>query len=325
MTVEVGLIGYGMAGRIFHAPLIESVPGFHLRTIAGRDCDPVFRDPDTDLVVVATPNDSHFDLGRRALLAGKHVVIDKPFTVTSDEAAKLIELAHERERLLTVFHNRRWDGDFRTVRDLIERNALGRLVSFEARFDRFRDQPRPGAWREGSGPGSGILYDLGSHLIDQALVLFSVPERITADVRNERGFGSDDAFDLSMEYQDLKVMLRAGMLVRERTARFTLRGTDGTYVTYATDPQEAALKSGRRPAEDDWGTLPPENWGTLVTARGEEKIATLPGTYPTFYENVRDAITHGAPLAVTADQARKTIELIELAFRSSREKRSIAV
>ncbi len=325
MTIEVGLIGYGVAGRIFHAPLIESVPGFHLRTIAKRDCDQIFRDPNIDLVVVATPNDSHFDLGRRALLAGKHAVIDKPFTVTSDEAAKLIELAHERERLLTVFHNRRWDGDFRTIRNLIERKVMGPLVSFEARFDRFRDQPRSGAWREGPGPGSGILYDLGSHLIDQALVLFGAPERITADVRNERGFGSDDAFDIWMEYPGVTVTLRAGMLVRERTARFTLRGTDGTYVTYATDPQEAALKSGARPTAPGWGTLPPDDWGMLSSARGEEKVETLPGTYQAFYENVRDAITRGAPLAVTADQARKTIELIELAFRSSREKRSIAV
>jgi len=317
----VGLIGYGKAGRVFHAPLIESVDGLRLHKIVQHrgddEVNAMLADEQINLVVIATPNDSHFDLGRRALLAGKHVVVDKPFTVTSDEARGLIDVAREQKRILTVFHNRRWEGDFLTIQRLLQQKALGRVVSFEARFDRFRNEARPGAWRESSRAGSGILYDLGSHLIDQALVLFGRPDRINADVRTERDFGeSDDAFDIWMDYPRLKVSLRAGMLVRERTPRFTVRGTEGTFVTHAIDPQEAALMAGRSPRERDWGNLPRDEWGTLFTDRGEEKVETLPGRYQSFYENVRDAIAGHASLTVTPEQALATIEIIEMASRA---------
>lgn len=341
-TIGVGLIGYGKAGRVFHAPLIESVSGLRLRTIVQRnaddarerhpaaevvhDFDAVLEDAEIALVVVATPNDSHFELGRRALLAGKHVVIDKPFTVTSDEARRLIDLAAEQQRILTVFHNRRFEGDFLTIRHLIEEKALGRLVSYEARFDRLRSEPRPGAWRDASTPGSGVLYDLGSHLIDQALVLFGVPNHITADVRTERDFGSsDDAFDLWLDYPRLKVALTAGMLVRERTPRFTVRGTEGTFVKYGIDPQESALAGGGTPRDAGWGREPREQWGTLITDRGEQTVETLPGSYAGYYENVRDAIAGRAMLAVQPEQARTTIEIIEAAARSSRERSSVTL
>ena len=314
-SLGVGLIGYGKAGRVFHEPLIRSVPGLELRSIVQSRHDeagPLFDDPQIDLVVVATPNRSHFELATRGLLAGKHVVVDKPFTVTSDEAGQLIDLAGDRKLVLTVFHNRRWEGDFLTIRRLIEEKALGRLVSYEARFDRFRSEPRPGAWRESADPGSGILYDLGSHLIDQALLLFGPPQRVTGDVRNERLFGkSDDAFDIWMHYPGLKVTLTAGMLVRERTPRYTLRGTEGTFVKYGLDPQEANLAAGWSPREAGFGKEPREQWGTLITDRGERTIETLPGNYAAFYENVRDAIVQGAPLAVDPQQALATIEIIE--------------
>jgi scyllo-inositol 2-dehydrogenase (NADP+) len=340
--IGVGLIGYGKAGRVFHAPLIESVSGLSLKTIvqrhpgdAGkrhpatevvRDPGSVFDDAEIALVVVATPNDSHFELGRRALLAGKHVVIDKPFTVTSDEAGQLIDLAAGQHRILTAFHNRRFDGDFLTIRHLIEEKSLGRIVSFEGRFDRLRSKPRPGAWQDASTPGSGVLYDLGSHLIDQALVLFGIPNHIIADVRIERDFGSsDDAFDLWLDYPRLKVALGAGMLVRERTPRFTLRGTEGTFVKYGVDPQEGALGQGATPRDAGWGREPREQWGTLITDRGEEIIETLPGSYESFYENVRDAIAGRALLHVQPEQARTTIEIIEAAARSSRERSSVTL
>src|SRR5688572_18241641 len=193
--IRIALIGYGKAGRVFHAPLIQAVDGLELATIIRSrkdDVAPAFQDKAINLVVIATPNSSHFELAQRALEAGKHVVVDKPFTVTSVEATNLIALAHDRNRVLSVFHNRRWEGDFLTIRRLLDGHALGRLISYEARFDRFRTEPRPAAWRESSDPGSGILYDLGSHLIDQALLLFGRPERLTADVRNERGFGGAD-------------------------------------------------------------------------------------------------------------------------------------
>ena len=319
--IGAGLIGYGKAGRVFHAPLIRSVDGLNLRAIAehrSEDIGPMLRDRDIDVVVIATPNESHFDLGRRALEAGKHVVIDKPFTVTASEARQLIALARERNRILTVFHNRRWEGDFRTIRRLVEEQVFGRVVLFEARFDRFRNEARPGAWRETDVPGSGILYDLGSHLIDQALVLFGRPERVTADVRRERDFGaSDDAFDLWLHYPRLKVILSAGMLVREPTPRFTVRGTDAAFVKSGLDPQEAALMAGHTPREEGWGREPREQWGTLYTNRGAELVETLPGAYQHFYENLRDAIAGRAGLAVNPDDAALTIEIIETALASS--------
>lgn len=318
MTIRVGLIGHGKAGRVFHAPLIRSVEGFELSRIVehrgAAEVDAVLEDSDIDVIVIATPNDSHFDLGRRALLAGKHVVIDKPFTVSSVAARQLIDLARERTRVLTVFQNRRWEGDFRTIRQLAERNAFGRIAYFEARFDRFRNEPKSGAWRESSDPGSGILYDLGSHLIDQALVLFGKPQRITADVRRERDFGdADDAFDLWLHYPRLKVLLTASMLVRESTPRFTIRGSEATFVKYGLDPQEADLTAGKTPRGGDWGREPREQWGTLITDRGEERIETLPGAYQLFYENLRDAIAGKAALAVRPEDACATIELIEAA------------
>ena len=320
--IGAGLIGYGKAGRVFHAPLIRSVDGLQLLTIVEHRGDAqveaMLADPAIALVVIATPNESHFDLGRRALLADKHVVIDKPFTVTSLEAQQLIALARERNRILTVFHNRRWEGDFLTIQRLLEQNAFGRVVYFEARFDRFRNEPRPGAWRETAAPGSGILYDLGSHLIDQALLLFGKPESVLADVRTERDFGdADDAFDIWMKYPRLKVLLTAGMLIRERTPRFTIRGTAATFVKFGLDPQEAALSEGRLPRDGDWGREPREQWGTLMRDRGEEIIETLPGSYQSFYENVRDVIRGRARLAVDPEQARTTIEIIERAMESA--------
>jgi scyllo-inositol 2-dehydrogenase (NADP+) len=330
--LNVGLIGYGVAGRVFHAPLIGSVDGLRLRTIVSRrgdearqrypevrivaGADALLADDRIDLVVVASPNSTHFDLASRSLLAGKHVVVDKPFTVRSVEAARLIEISGGRPQILTVFHNRRWDGDFLTVRMLLEQKALGRLVSFESRFDRFRNTERPDAWRERSEAGSGILYDLGSHLIDQTLALFGHPLRITADVRRERDFAvTDDAFDLWMHYPKMKATLGAGMLVRERVPRFVLRGTVGTFVKYGLDPQEGALASGRTPRDADWGREPPEDWGVLISDGGEKSIETLPGRYQSFYENLRDAIAGPTALAVTAQEAAATIRLVELGFQ----------
>lgn len=313
MAIEVGLLGYGKAGRGFHEPLVRSVEGLNLRTIARRDeVAKVIDDPAIQLVVVATPNTSHFDLAQRAMLAGKHVVVDKPFTVTSAEARRLIAISRETKRVLTVFHNRRWEGDFLTIRKLIAQQAFGRLFSYEAHFDRFRNEPRPGAWRESTDPGSGILYDLGSHLIDQALLLFGEPERIVGDVRIEREFArADDAFDIWMHYPRLKVTLIAGMLVRERTPRYVLRGSTATFVKYGLDPQEADLAAGKSPHDPSWGREPREQWGTLLSDAGEQLIETLPGNYAAFYENVRDAILGRVELEVRPEDAARTIEIIE--------------
>lgn len=343
--IRVGLIGYGVAGQVFHAPMINAVAGLELTKIVERhgescrdrypwvevvkEADHLFRDPAIDLVVIATPNTSHFDLAQQALSAGKHVVVDKPFTTTVTQAQQLIELAQQTQRVLSVHHNRRWDGDFQTVKRLVEQGCLGQLVEYEAHYDRFRNTLKPGAWRETPALGSGILFDLGAHLIDQAQVLFGLPQAITADVRTQRpGAKTDDYFEIRLDYENLKVILKAGMLVREPVPHFILHGTAGSFVKYGMDPQEAALRRGLTPVEPDWGLEPQAQWGTLNTQIGDlhfhGQLETWQGCYQAFYENVYQAIEHGAALAVKPEEARNTIRIIELALQSSREKRTIA-
>jgi len=343
-AIGVGLVGYGMAGRVFHAPVITSVGGLRLKKVVERhaaqsrarypwvevvrDVDELLRDEGVGLVVVSTPNASHFELARASLAAGKHVVVEKPFTNTSAEAGQLVELARARGRVLSVHHNRRWDGDFLTVKKLLGGGLLGRLVEYESRFDRFRNQPRPGAWREEEGPGGGLLYDLGPHLIDQALVLFGPPRAVTADVSIQREFArTDDNFEVALHYDGLKVTLKAGMLVRGASPRFVLRGAAGSFVKYGLDPQEEALKRGRTPADPGWGAEPEERWGTLDAEAGglhlKGRVETLAGRYQDYYQNIADAINGRAELAVKPEEAKDTVRIIELAFRSSAERRTV--
>jgi predicted dehydrogenase len=338
--IRVGLIGYGMAARVFHAPVIQSVPHLRLKKVVARhggaaidrypwvevvrDAAALLQDEGVDLVAIATPNRSHFDLARQSLLANKHVVVEKPFTTSSAQAQQLIDLARRQNRLISVHHNRRWDGDFQTVKRLLGSNLLGRLVEYESRYDRFRNYPRPNAWREEEGEGAGILFDLGSHLIDQAQVLFGLPRMVTADLRVQRSFAKAvDNFDLVLHYDELKVVLRAGMLVRGRSPRFTLHGTEGSFVKYGIDPQEEALKRGLTPAEPGWGEEPREEWGTLDAQIGglhvEGRVETIAGRYQAYYQNIVDAIAGRAELEVKPEEARDTIRIIELALRSNEQ------
>jgi scyllo-inositol 2-dehydrogenase (NADP+) len=342
--IGVGLIGYGMAGRIFHAPVLVPLPQLKLRKVVERhkedsrqrypwvevvrDAASLLTDEKIELIVVATPNASHFDFARDSLLAGKHVVVEKPFTPTSAQAQQLIELAARQNRLISVFQNRRWDGDFQTVKKLLDARLLGRLVEYESRFDRFRNRLKEDAWREAAGPGSGILFDLGSHLIDQALVLFGLPRMITADIRIQRDGGkTDDNFELILHYQELKVTLKSGMLVREQSPRFILHGTSGAFIKYGLDPQEEALKKGGTPSDANWGEEPREHWGTLITELDglqlEARVETIAGSYQSYYRNIADAIGSRAPLAVKPEEARNTIRIIELALQSNEEKRTV--
>jgi scyllo-inositol 2-dehydrogenase (NADP+) len=277
--------------------------------------------------VVATPNQSHFEIANRVLQAGKHVVVDKPFTVSSREADILIALSRSTGRLLSVFHNRRWDGDFLTVREILDRGLLGRLVEYESRFDRFRPRLKQGAWRDQEGPGAGVLYDLGPHLIDQAMLLFGHPRGIFADLRRQRDEAAAvDSFEVHLHYPAVRVVLKAGMLVCEPSARFTLRGTSGTYTKYGLDPQEEALKQGSVPTEPDWGAEPREAWGTLSRCDNglrRSEYPTLPGRYQDYYENVFQAISGREELMVKPEQARYVVRLLELAEQSAREQRVI--
>ncbi|MFD2671044.1 oxidoreductase [Marinicrinis sediminis] len=348
--VGVGLIGFGGAGQVFHAPIIEAVEGLdlvkirttnqaHIEQCQQRypqaqivaDSEEIFTDPQIEVVVVSTPNGSHFELTERALRAGKHVVVEKPFTITSAEADALIELAQQQERLLTVHHNRRWDSDFRTVSSIVEAGMLGRLVEVEMHYDRFRNWLKEGAWREKEGAGTGILYDLGSHLIDQAQCLFGLPTAVTADLRMQRtGAKTVDQFEVVLHYDDLKVTCKSGMLVSQPGPHFTVLGERGSFVKYGMDEQEEALKGGRSPVGDaQWGQEPESLWGQVymeqhgLVVRGQ--VESMPGDYRLFYQNVYEAVLGKAELAVTAVQARNTIRLIELAMQSDAEKRTVMV
>jgi len=340
--INVGLIGFGFAGRTFHAPVIRAVAGLRLAAVLQRRGDDAAnRYPDVrvarnleqllasdsiELVVIATPNVSHFDLARQCLLAGRHVVIDKPFATTCAEAAELVALADKCKRLLSVYHSRRFDGDFKTVCNLIASEVLGRIVLFESHYDRYRLQLRPGAWREQAGPGNGVFFDLGPHLIDQALALFGTPEAVSADIRIERdGAVVDDAFDVTLLYPRLRVLLRGTMLASKPAPHFSIHGTHGSYVKYGLDPQENALKRGETPGGPAWGKEPPEAWGTLTQVEDdkitERTISTEAGDYCGYYENVRDAILGKAALAVTPQAALNVMRVLELAQQSSRERR----
>jgi predicted dehydrogenase len=344
--ISVGLIGYGMAGRTFHASVIQSIPELRLKKVVERrtseagkrypwvevvpDASALLQDEEIKLVVIATPNISHFELARQSLQADKHVVVEKPFTTTSNQARELIDLACRRNRVISVYHNRRWDGDFLTVKKLLESRLLGRLVEYESHFNRFRNYPRPDAWREEEGAGGGILFDLGSHLIDQAQVLFGVPQMITADIRAQRDFAkTNDCFELTLHYDDLKVTLKAGMLVREQSPRFILHGTEGSFVKHGFDPQEEALKRGIIPSEPGWGNEPGEQWGTLITRVGgldvEGQVKTMAGCYGSFYQNIVEVISGRAELAVKPEEAMSTIRIIELAIESNEQKRTLHV
>jgi predicted dehydrogenase len=343
--LNVGLIGFGMAGQVFHAPLIHANPNLRLTHIVQRrgnlsqqrypnarvvqDVDALLADASVDLVVVATPNASHFDLTSRALKAGKHVVVDKPFTITSADADKLIALAKEANRVLSVFQNRRWDGDFLTVCQILDQKLLGRVVEFESRFDRFRPALKAGAWREEALAGSGVLFDLGSHLIDQAVVLFGPPAAIFADLRQQRdGAVIDDNFEIHLEYPGLKANLKAGSLVCEPSPRLVVYGTEGSYIKFGLDPQEEALKQGGSPVQPNWGSELEPSWGTHTQCNGtmvRKKYPTLAGSYTTYYSNVCRAIRGEEELAVKPEQAREVIHLIELAQQSAAEKRTLPV
>jgi predicted dehydrogenase len=345
--IQTGLAAFGMSGKVFHGPLLSVHPGFRLKKVVERSTrtaaaiyptvevvgsfDELLRDDAIELVVVNTPDYLHASMAEQALRAGKHVVVEKPFTFTYKESRTLIDLAAQQGRFLSVFHNRRWDSDFLTVQQVVKNSWLGQLVEYEAHYDRFRNFVEANNWKEGTrpdAPGSGILYNLGSHLIDQALILFGTPQTISADIRTQRPGGQvPDSYELILDYGLLKVTLKSGYLVREPGPRYTLHGTEGSFVKYGIDPQEEALKAGGIPGSPNWGIEPESDWGLLNTGlqglhfRG--KIESLPGNYTRFYEGVYQAIVQGAEVPVKPEEAAAVIRIIGAAMESNREKRTI--
>lgn len=333
--LNVALVGYGFVGKTFHAPLLLNVPGLRLSHIVSSDAAKVHKDhpgisvlptpqdafanPEIDIIVLATPNDTHFPLAQQALRAGKHVVIDKPFTNTVAEAAALIKEARTAQRVLSAFQSRRWDGDYLALRKLLADKTLGDVAVFESHYDRYRPEPRQ-RWREQPGPGSGIWYDLGAHLIDQVLQLFGFPESIYADLGIQRPGGQAvDYFHVLLRYGRCRVILHGGLLVVAGTPRFTVHGTLGSCTKFGMDTQEDAFKRGDTPGGPGWGEDPES--GTLIVKAGDgfetRQLPNRPGNYLGYYAGLRDAIAQGAPNPVPAEDAMEVINVIETAIKSS--------
>ncbi len=337
--IRTGLIGFGLGGTAFHAPLIDAVDGLALAAVGtsrteavaaaypgvpAMPAEAVIADPTIDLIVVSTPNATHFPLAQAALDAGKHVVIDKPLTPSAAEAATLIARAEAQGRLLIPFHNRRWDSDFLAVRGLVESGRLGEILLFEAHWDRFRPELSQ-VWKEADGAGQ--LLDLGPHMIDQALVLFGMPEAVQGDIARQRGNSPvDDYFTLTLFYGVRRVVLASSRMIAAARPRFALHGRGGSFVKYGLDPQEAAMRAGGSVRDPGHGLEDPAQHGVLTLPDGAtEKIASERGDYRRFYAGVAAAIREGVPPPVAAKDALAGLTLIELARRSAEEGRRIAV
>lgn len=342
-NIRVGLIGYGYAGKTFHAPLIAGTPGMSLAGVSSSDTTKVhadwpavpvvsepkhlFNDPNIDLIIIPTPNDTHFPLAKAALEAGKHVVVDKPFTVTLSQARELDALAKSLGRLLSVFHNRRWDSDFLTVKRLLSEGTLGEILFFESHFDRFRPQVR-NRWREQAGPGSGIWYDLAPHLLDQAVNLFGLPVSMTVDLAQLRpGAQTTDYFHAVLSYPQRRIVLHGTMVAAAESARYIIHGTRGSYVKFGLDPQEDRLKNGERLPQEDWGYDMRDGVVTRVEGEElvEETLLTIPGNYPAYYAAIRDALNGTGENPVPASQAIQIMELIELGIESAKHRATLCL
>ncbi|MDD2437349.1 MAG: Gfo/Idh/MocA family oxidoreductase [Massilibacteroides sp.] len=344
-TINVGLASFGMSGAVFHAPFISHHPGFKLYAIVQRHSDSaltrypnvklmrsfeeLIADKSIQLVIVNTPDVTHYMYVKQALTAGKHVIVEKPFVFTVREGEELIKLAEKQNRMLCVFQNRRWDGDFLTVKQMIASGVLGRVVEFQSAYQRYRNYIQPNTWKEKADKHVGLTYNLGSHMIDQTIVLFGIPQSIYADIdRLREGSEVDDYYQIHLHYPKIKVTLRAGYLMREETPRYMIHGTNGSFVKYGLDPQEEALKAGLCPASPDWGKDEERTYGTLNTElnglhfRG--KIETISGNYQAFYEEVYLSLHTGKKPTTDASSVLPVIRILEAAFESKEKKQEVS-
>jgi predicted dehydrogenase len=343
-TIIVGIASFGMSGKIFHAPLLAHRNNFKIKrivertkneaqklypdVIVSRSFEDLLHDNEIELIVVNTPDQTHFEYAKKSLEANKHVIVEKPLTLTVAEGEALIELARQKGKILSVFQNRRWDGDFLTVQRIVTEQILGRLVDYEAHFDRYRNYIQTDSWKEKSASGTGTLFNLGAHMIDQALVLFGMPTAVTAHLKVVRTSGEvDDWYDIRLHYPDVNVNLKASLLVREPVPRYILHGTSGSFLKWGPDPQEEALKQGKNPNDPDWGRELKEWWGLLNIEKDngqfKEKYETLPGNYNAFYDNIFDSITHGTELVVKPEEALDAIRIIDAVKKSGAQQKTI--
>lgn len=343
--IKTAICSFGMSGWVFHAPFITAHPGFTFHSvwersknlaekkypgvITYRTLEDLLGDNEVELVVVNTPNYTHFDYAKAALLAGKHVIVEKPFTVATAHAQELIELAEKQNKKISVYQNRRYDSDFRTVKKIVDEGWLGEIVEAEIHFDRYKEELSPKVHKETPGPGTGSLYDLGSHLIDQALQLFGKPEAIFADIAIMRPISQvDDYFELLLYYPGRRVRLKSSYQVRESLPGYVFHGSKGSFIKARTDVQETMLQAGVSPGTDDWGVEPEHEKGFLHTEKDgriiREHIPSLRGNYGDYYEGIYQAIRNNKPVPVSPEDGMEVVRVVEAAIESSRTKKAVA-
>jgi predicted dehydrogenase len=336
--IKTALCSFGMSGLVFHSPFLSINPGFNFyavwertkneaqkkfsNVITYRSLEEMLADELVELVIVNTPNYTHYDYTKQALEAGKHVIVEKPFTATVEEAEELIALAKKQNKVLSVYQNRRYDSDYKTIKKVLDKKLLGEVVEAEFHFDRFREELSPKQHKEIPGPGTGVLYDLGAHIIDQALQLFGMPEKLFADIRIVRPVSKvDDYFEVLLYYPNLRVRLKASYSVREALPGYIIHGLKGSFIKAKTDVQEAMLQAGNMPGGKDWGTEPETEKGLLHTeidgVEVRENIDSEQGNYDDYYSAIYEAIRNGQPLPVTAEEGKNVIRIIQAAFKSS--------
>src|SRR5215212_8310209 len=337
--INTAIISFGMSGQVFHAPFIEVHDGFNFYAVwersknlaqekypavkTYRTLEELLADKDVELVVVNTPNYTHYEYAKKALYAGKDIIVEKPFTVTVEEGEELIALAKRKGKMISVYQNRRYDSDYKAIRKIVKEGWLGNIAEAEFHYDRYKEELSPKVHKEIPGPGTGALYDLGSHLIDQALQLFGKPEKVFADIRIVRPVSQvDDYFEVLLYYPNLRVRLHSSYLVREPLPAYAVHGSKGSFIKSKTDVQEAALLGGAMPGRDNWGKEPESEKGFLHTEHDgklvKEYISSEPGNYLDYYDGIYKALRENAKPPVSAEEGLSVVRVIVAAFESSR-------
>jgi scyllo-inositol 2-dehydrogenase (NADP+) len=342
--VKTAITSFGMSGQVFHGPSLKVHKGFEVVQVLERTktlskklfpdakivttYDSILSNPEIELVIVNTPDHLHYEMAKQAIESGKHILVEKPVTFLSAQAAELVEFAKKKGVVFTVYQNRRWDGDFLTVKKVLEHGNLGRLIEFESHFDRYRTFIVPDTWKEEGGEYAGVLYGLGSHMVDQAFVLFGKPSAVTAHLKIVRNAGmATDYYDVRLEYEGFSALLKCSYLVKKPGPRYSIFGEYGTFHKWGIDPQEEILKTGVLPGGNDWGKEPEENWGELVYGKGGVdfvgKVATVPGNYSAVYDNLYDVIRNGTELAVKPEETVEVLKILEACMESNRLKKTV--
>ena len=344
--INTALCSFGMSGVVFHSPFLSVNPDFNFYAVwertknlaqekfpdvkTYRSLEKMLADELIELVIVNTPNFTHYEYAKKALEAGKHVIVEKPFTVNVNEAKELTALAKKQNKILSVYQNRRYDSDYKTIKKVLNQKLLGDLVEVEIHYDRYREELSPEKHKETPGPGAGVLYNLGSHLIDQALQLFGIPEKVFADIRIVRPLSKvDDYFEVLLYYPKLRVRLKSSYLVREALPGYILHGTKGSFIKVKTDVQETMLQAGNIPGGKDWGREPESEKGLLHTEIDgkivKEYITSEQGNYGDYYKGIYDAIRNNQPVPVSAEEGENVIKIIQTAFESNKLQKVIEI